>query len=219
MPTPSITVRGLLLDMDGTLVNSDAVVARIWRDWAAEQGLDPDEVLRVAHGRQGHLTMAMVLPERSTEQNLADNRALLAKETADLEGIVPVPGAPAFLAAIERLPHALVTSADRGLSTARMDAARLRMPEIRITSEDVSASKPDPEGFLKGAAELGFLPAECAVFEDSGAGIAAGLAAGMPVVGVGPRAAAHGPTAHVPDLEAVRAEPLQDGRVRLSFRD
>lgn len=53
MPTPSITVRGLLLDMDGTLVNSDAVVARIWRDWAAEQGLDPDEVLRVAHGLAG----------------------------------------------------------------------------------------------------------------------------------------------------------------------
>ncbi|GAA2595439.1 HAD-IA family hydrolase [Streptomyces axinellae] len=217
MPTPSITVRGLLLDMDGTLVNSDAVVARVWRGWATEQGLDPEEVLRVAHGRQGHLTMATVLPGRPVEQNLADNRALLAKETADLDGIVPVPGAPAFLAAVEPLPHALVTSADRGLSTARMGAARLRMPQIRITSEDVSASKPDPEGFLKGAAELGFAPAECAVFEDSGAGIAAGLAAGMPVVGIGPRAAAHSPTAHVPDLEAVRVEPLQDGRIRLSF--
>ena len=219
MPTPSITVRGLLLDMDGTLVNSDAVVARVWRGWATEQGLDPDEVLRVAHGRQGHLTMATVLPGRPVEQNLVDNRALLAKETADLDGIVPVPGAPAFLAAVEPLPHALVTSADRGLSTARMGAARLRMPRIRVTSEDVSASKPDPEGFLKGAAELGFEPAECAVFEDSGAGIAAGLAAGMPVVGIGPRAAAHGPTVHVPDLEAVRVEPLPDGRIRLTFRD
>ncbi|MDJ1130660.1 HAD-IA family hydrolase [Streptomyces iconiensis] len=217
MQMPSITVLGLLLDMDGTLVNSDAVVARIWRGWAAEKGLDPEEVLRVAHGRQGHATMAAVLPERPVEENLAENRALLAKETADTDGIVPVPGAPAFLKAIETLPHALVTSADMGLATARMEAAGLRMPAVRVTSESVSASKPDPEGFLKGAAELGFQPADCVVFEDSGAGIAAGLAAGMPVVGVGPRASAHGPTVHVPDLERVRVEPLQGGRVRLTF--
>lgn len=217
MPMPSITVSGLLLDMDGTLVNSDAVVDRVWRGWAAEKGLDPEEVLRVAHGRQGHATMAALLPGRPVEQNLAENRALLEIETADTEGIVPVRGAAAFLAAIEELPHALVTSADLALATARMGVAGLRMPGVRVTSESVSASKPDPEGFLKGAAELGFDAADCVVFEDSGAGVAAGLAAGMPVVGVGPRAGAHGPTVHVPDLERIRVEPLQNGRVHLTF--
>ncbi|MFE0878983.1 HAD-IA family hydrolase [Streptomyces smyrnaeus] len=217
MPTPPLTVRALLLDMDGTLVNSDAVVARVWRGWAVDKGLDPDEVLRVAHGRQGHLTMATLLPDRPMEQNHAENRGLLAQETADTEGIVPVRGAGAFLAALEDLPHALVTSATPELAAARMAAAGLRMPAIRVTAADVSASKPDPEGFLKGAAELGHPPEECVVFEDSGAGIAAGLAAGMPVVGVGPRAAEHGPTVRVPDLEQVRATRLPDGRVRLMF--
>ncbi|MBO8196428.1 HAD-IA family hydrolase [Streptomyces oryzae] len=217
MSTPPLTVRGLLLDMDGTLLDSDAVVARVWRGWAAEQGLDPDEVLRVAHGRQGHMTMAALLPHRPMEQNYAENRVLLAQETADTDGIVPVPGAPAFLAALEDVPHALVTSATPELAAARMAAAGLRMPALRITAADVSASKPDPEGFLKGAAELGFPPEQCAVFEDSGAGVAAGLAAGMPVVGVGPRAAEHGPTVHVPDLEQMRVTPLADGRVRLTF--
>ncbi|MER7410597.1 MULTISPECIES: HAD-IA family hydrolase [Streptomyces] len=217
MPQQSITAGGLLLDMDGTLVNSDAAVARIWRGWAAEKGLDPDEVLRVAHGRQGHATMAALLPERPMEENLAENRALLAKETLDTEGIVPVGGAAAFLAAIERLPHALVTSADTGLATARMRAAGLRMPEVRITSECVSASKPDPEGFLKGAAELGVPAGGCVVFEDSGAGIAAGLAAGMPVVGIGPRAAEYGPTVHVPDLRGVHVAALDDGQIQLTF--
>ncbi|MGP3989887.1 HAD-IA family hydrolase [Streptomyces sp. 3N207] len=217
MPIPPLTVRALLLDMDGTLVNSDAVVARVWRGWAVGQGLDPDEVLRVAHGRQGHMTMATLLPDRPMEQNYAENRVLLAQETADTAGIVPVPGAPAFLAALQDLPHALVTSATPALAEARMAAAGLGMPAVRITAADVSASKPDPEGFLKGAAELGFPPDQCAVFEDSGAGIAAGLAAGMPVVGVGPRAGEHGPTVHVPDLEQVRATRLADGRVRLTF--
>lgn len=216
MQTTPITVRGLLLDMDGTLVDSDAVVARVWRGWAVEKGLDPEEVLRVAHGRQGHLTMATLLPDRPMERNLAENSALLAQETADTEGIVPVAGAPAFLAAIQDLPHALVTSASPALAAARMAAAGLVMPELRITAADVSASKPDPEGFLKGAAELGFPAAECVVLEDSAAGIAAGRAAGMPVVGVGARAAAHGPALHVPDLDHLRVEPLPDGWLRVT---
>ncbi|WP_344629514.1 HAD-IA family hydrolase [Streptomyces glaucosporus] len=211
----TLTARALLLDMDGTLVDSDAAVERVWRGWAAEHGLDGDEVMKVVHGRQGYATMAELLPGRPMEVNIAENRRLLAQETADTEGVVPVPGAPAFLAAIEDVPHALVTSASAPLATARMAAAGLRMPRVRITAESVGASKPHPEGFLKAAAELGFEPGECVVFEDSGAGVEAGRAAGMRVVGVGPRAAAFSPTVHAPTLEHVRVEPGDGGAVRL----
>ncbi|WP_141204727.1 HAD-IA family hydrolase [Streptomyces griseorubiginosus] len=210
-----LTARALLLDMDGTLVNSDAVVERIWRRWAAQHGLDGDEVMKVVHGRQGHASMALLLPGRPVEQNLADNTRLLAEETADMDGVVAVPGAPEFLASLRGLPHALVTSADVPLSTARMAAAGLTLPEVRITAESVGASKPDPEGFLKGAAELGVAPADCVVFEDSGAGIAAGKAAGMRVVGIGPRAGVHGPDVVVPDLTQVRVEALEGGGISL----
>src|SRR5690348_15808837 len=96
-----------------------------------------------------------------------------------------------------------------------MAAAGLALPEVRITAESVGASKPDPEGFLKGAAELGVAPEDCIVFEDSGAGIAAGRAAGMRVVGVGPRAGLYGPDALVEDLNDVRVEPAPDGTIRL----
>ncbi|MFJ4644161.1 HAD-IA family hydrolase [Streptomyces bobili] len=208
--TTVLTARALLLDMDGTLVNSDAVVERVWRRWADRHGLDGDDVMKVVHGRQGYASMAVLLPHRPMEQNLADNARMLAEETADLDGVVPVPGAPAFLASLRDVPHALVTSADAPLSTARMAAAGLALPEIRVTAESVGASKPDPEGFLKGAAELGVAPADCVVFEDSGAGIAAGRAAGMRVVGVGPRAAAHRPDVVVGDLTAVRVEVAGD---------
>lgn len=210
-----LTARALLLDMDGTLVNSDAVVERVWRRWALRHGLDPEEALKVVHGRQGYATMAVLLPDRPMEQNHAENRELLAEETADLDGVVPVPGAPAFLAALAALPHALVTSADAPLARARMGAAGLRMPDVRVTAESVSASKPDPEGFLKGAAELGFAPRDCVVFEDSEAGVEAGRAAGMRVVGVGPRAAAFAPDVYVPDLTHLRVEADGDGGIRL----
>lgn len=218
MPTTSLTAHGLLLDMDGTLINSDAVVERIWREWAAQHGVDPEEVLRVAHGRQGYSTMAAVLPHRPMEENHAENRALLAREATDVDGVVAVPGASAFMLAVAALPHALVTSADTALATARMAACDIPMPDVRVTAECVRASKPDPEGFLRGAAELGCQPADCVAFEDSEVGIAAARAAGMRVVGVGPRAAAYGPTVHVPDLRQVRVEPLPgSGGFRLSF--
>ncbi|GAA1904903.1 HAD family hydrolase [Streptomyces durmitorensis] len=212
-----LTARALLLDMDGTLVNSDAVVERCWRRWSERYGLDFDAVIKVVHGRQGYASMAVLLPERSMEENHAENREMLAAETADMEGVVPVPGAAAFLASLEGLPHALVTSADVPLSTGRMAAAGLPLPAVRVTAESVGASKPDPEGFLKGAAELGFDPADCVVFEDSGAGIAAGRAAGMRVVGVGPRAGEFEPTVQVADLTQVRVEPVAGGALRLTF--
>ncbi|MER5510270.1 HAD family hydrolase [Streptomyces sp. NPDC002766] len=213
-----LTARALLLDMDGTLVNSDAVVERIWRRWAERHGLDADEVMKVVHGRQGHASMAVLLPDRPMEQNHADNARMLAEETADTDGVVEVPGAAEFLASLDGLPHALVTSADVPLSTARMAAAGLPLPRVRITAESVGASKPDPEGFLKGAAELGIAPADCVVFEDSAVGIAAGRAAGMRVVGVGPRADFHEPDIVVRDLTQVRIETKTDGTIRICVR-
>ncbi|CAL9548770.1 HAD-IA family hydrolase [Streptomyces sp. enrichment culture] len=214
-----LTARALLLDMDGTLVNSDASVERVWRRWAARHGLDGDEVLKVVHGRQGYASMALLLPDRPMEQNHADNARMLAEETADTEGVVEVPGAAAFLASLAGLPHALVTSADVALSTARMAAAGLALPDVRVTAESVGASKPHPEGFLKGAAELGVDPADCVVFEDSAAGIAAGRAAGMRVVGVGPRAPFLDPDVAVRDLTGVRVAPAPDGTLRLTVTD
>ncbi|MFG3167037.1 HAD-IA family hydrolase [Streptomyces sp. NPDC048200] len=213
--TTVLTARALLLDMDGTLVNSDVVVERCWRRWADRHGLDGDEVMKVVHGRQGYASMAVLLPDRPMEQNYADNTRMLAEETADMDGVVEIPGATEFLASLAGAPHALVTSADVALSNGRMAAAGLGLPDVRVTAESVGASKPDPEGFLKGAAELGVAPEDCIVFEDSGAGIAAGRAAGMRVVGVGPRAGFHAPDVLVRDLTQVRVESLGDGTLRL----
>lgn len=209
--TVTILARAVLLDMDGTIVDSTAVVERLWLEWAAPHGLEPDRVLSVVHGRQGHQSMAILLPERDHDVNIAENAQMLARETGDVDGVVPVPGASAVLASLEGLPHAIVTSADVALMTARMDAAGLPLPEVLITAESVSASKPDPEGFLAGAEALGIAPGDCLVFEDSEAGIQAGLAAGMRVIGVGPHAAAHHPTFVVPDLTHVRVAADADG--------
>ena len=215
-PTAVLTARALLLDMDGTLVDSGAAVGRVWRRWAAAQGLDGDAVLGVVHGRQGYASMAILLPDRPMELNHADNRRMLAEETADTDGVVPIEGAPAFLAALGGLPHALVTSADDALARARMGAAGLALPPVVVTAEHVTFSKPDPEGFLKGATELGAAPGDCVVLEDSEAGVAAGLAAGMRVVGVGRATAGYGATVSIDHLGQLRVEAGPDGTLTLT---
>jgi sugar-phosphatase len=206
-----IPASAVLLDMDGTLVDSSAVVERIWGDWAVSHGLVPAEVYPVVHGRQGWQSMAILLPERDVEINRRENGELLARETVEVEGIVEIAGAGVLLAALAGHPHALVTSASHALASARMTAAGLRMPEAAVTAESVTASKPHPEGFLAGAALLGVAPADCVAFEDSHAGVAAAKAAGMRVVGVGADAAGHGADWTVADLAGVRVVAGESG--------
>ncbi len=209
--TETIHARAVLLDMDGTLVDSTAVVERLWLAWAEPHGIAPEHVLSVVHGRQGHQSMSIMLPERDHAINLRENDEMLATETNDVDGVIEISGAKALLEALLPYPHAIVTSANVALMTARMQAAGLTVPAIAVTAESVSASKPDPEGFLLGASLLGIDPADCVVFEDSGAGIQAGLAAGMRVLGVGPHAASHGPTYRVDDLTRVTVASTTDG--------
>ena len=209
--TEIIHARAALLDMDGTLVDSTSVVERLWLAWAEPHGIAPETVLSVVHGRQGHQSMAIMLPERDHAINLRENDVMLANEAEDVDGVIMIPGADALLRTLEPFPHAIVTSANVALMTARMRQAGLTVPTLAVTAENVSASKPDPEGFLRGAELLGVSPADCVVFEDSGAGIRAGLAAGMRVIGVGPHATAHEPTFLVDDLTQVKIDADGDG--------
>lgn len=209
--TITIAARAVLLDMDGTLVDSTAVVERLWLEWSRPHGLDEERVLRTVHGRQGQESMALLLPERDTSVNVRENAEMLRRESEDVDGVFAIPGAAELLRALEPFPHAIVTSADVRLMRARMTAAGLAVPDRAVTAEDVARSKPDPEGFLKAAADLGVEPGACVVFEDSAAGIAAGRAAGMIVVGVGADAAGFGPTHHVADLTAVHVRPAEVG--------
>lgn len=213
----ALTARAALLDMDGTLVDSAAVVERLWLEWAEPHGLDQATVLKTVHGRQGWQSMSILLPERDHAINLEENQQLLARESAETDGVIEIPGAAALLRALRSLPHAVVTSANVALMTARMAAAQLTIPELAITAERVSNSKPDPEGFLLAASSLGVDPVDCVVFEDSGAGIRAGLDAGMTVIGVGPHAPSFEPAHHVDDLTQIEIAPSDDGfEVRIS---
>src|SRR4029077_12981592 len=96
----------------------------------------------------------------------------------DKEGVTALPGAAELLAHLPDDRFAIVTSATRPLAVARLGYADLSLPRHMITAEDVVHGKPPPEPFLKGAALLGFSPADCLAFEDTPAGISSARAAG-----------------------------------------
>lgn len=176
------SIAAVLLDMDGTLVDSDGAVERAWRIWADRYGIDDDRVLAVAHGNPAETTVRRVAPHLTEAEVMAAATLQLELQYDDLTDLVPTPGAGELLAELDRrrLPWAVVTSADRRLARARLDAAGIA-PPVLITVEDVTRGKPDPEGYLAAAARLGADPPSCLVVEDSPPGVAAARAAGMPV--------------------------------------
>lgn len=208
----------LLCDLDGTLIDSSGPVERSWRVWAGEYGFEPEKVLAISYGRRSEDTIDELLPPPRRARALARIDEL---ELVDLDGIVPIPGAPELVAGLDRRLWAVVTSGNRELMTARIEAAGIGVPEVLVTADDVRVGKPDPEGYLKAARLLAADPAECLVIEDAPAGVAAGKAAGARVVAVTvthTAAELWAADAVVPDLRAVAVELREGGGPRLRVR-
>lgn len=174
-----IPCRGLLLDLDGVLVDSTPAVARVWAGWAREHGFDPEEVVRQAHGRPSISTIRELLPNGD---HAAEDREVERREIADLDGVIPLPGAMELLRVLPPERWTIVTSCTRPLAGVRIAAAGLPLPKHLVSSTDVRKGKPDPEPYLTGARILGVDAADCVVIEDAPAGIRAGKAAGARVL-------------------------------------
>ncbi|MGX1261254.1 beta-phosphoglucomutase-like phosphatase (HAD superfamily) [Sinorhizobium fredii] len=105
----------LLFDMDGTLLNSMAVVERVWGAWAVRNGLDPHELMISVHGVRASDTIRKL--GLAVDPDI-EARELALAEIADVEGIVEIPGAVAFLNSLP--PRALD---DRHVGAARTGSA------------------------------------------------------------------------------------------------
>lgn len=165
--------------MDGVLLDSTHAVARVWRQWAIEHGFEPEEVVRAAHGRPSISTIRDYLPGSDYE---SENREVERRELADLEGIVPWPGAIELLRSLPPERWAIVTSCTRLLAEVRLRAGGLPRPEVFVSSDDIEHGKPAPDAYLKGAESLKLNAADLIVVEDVPAGVRSGKAAGCRVI-------------------------------------
>lgn len=195
----------LLCDLDGVLVDSTAAIARVYRTWAAQRGLDGDVVVATAQGTPSREVVRVCAPELDA---IAESGLIEAAHVGDQDGVVAIAGARELLAQTPDDRIAVVTSCSDALAAARLRAAGLAVARVLVTADMVGRGKPDPEGYLRAASELGASADACVVLEDAPAGVAAGRAAGMRVIGVltsHGRDALVGADAYVEDLRGVAA--------------
>src|ERR1041384_5843790 len=110
-----------LFDMDGTLLDSSAVVQRVWLTWAKNHGIDPDALLKVLHGVRAEDTVRRFAGEKMDVAKETD--WILQGELNDVEGVVGLDGIVEFVGRLKDNEWAVVTSATRALAGGRLRAA------------------------------------------------------------------------------------------------
>jgi sugar-phosphatase len=156
-------------------------------------------VLAILHGVRSADVIRAVAPGVDAEAAAAE---LDAAEEVDTEGLEVVAGARGLLARLSPDGWGIVTSGHRTLAEGRLRAVGLPVPAVMVCGDEVANGKPDPEGFLRGAALLGVAPGDCVACEDAPPGIRAARAAGMRVIAI---ATTHAPSA-LADASAVIAD-------------
>ncbi len=166
--------------MDGVLIDSTGLDERSWIRWAAGRGMhdfDPAS----AHGRRTFDTLRLLAPELDPH---AETLRFEESNEFDCEGIVVFPGVLDLLSGLPESQWSIVTSCSERVMRHRLGFAGVPIPPQIVTGDRVERGKPDPESYRRGAAQLGFEPAECLVIEDSPHGIRAGKDAGCRVLAV-----------------------------------
>ncbi len=190
-PAPvSGRVRGLIFDMDGTMIDSMPYHARSWGAFCRRHGLNMPlaEVLRLTTGRTGTEAVRVLLGEMSDaraiellHQKEQDYRDLFAPVFREVAGF-----ARFLRAALDRgLAFGVATAGDKPNIAFAMGHLALETPPQAIVGGDEGLpGKPEPDLFLEAARRLGLPPEDCIVFEDAPFGIEGARRAGMRAVAI-----------------------------------
>lgn len=187
-------IRGAIFDLDGVLVNTARYHYLAWKRLAIELGFDfTEQENERLKGVSRDQALEILLEIGGVSVSAQRKRELAALKNERYLEYIQTLTKNDLLPGVEKY---LQTLRARGIATAIGSASKnttliLKLLEIQslfdviIDGNKVSKAKPDPEVFLRAAAELKIPPAECIVFEDAEAGVQAARSAGMMVVGIG----------------------------------
>lgn len=188
--TPDLApVAAVVFDMDGVLTDTETIWDEVRRGLAAEDGVPwPDDATEAM--------MGMSTPEWS------DYMATTVGVTGDAETVVErtieamaaryrehLPTLPGAVEAVERMaarwPVGITSSSPRRLIDTTLTALGLtELVQVSVSTEEVPAGKPAPDGYLRTCELLGVSPAQAVAIEDSSNGLRSAAAAGMRVIAV-----------------------------------
>lgn len=214
-----LTCKAIIFDLDGVLVDSNAIVERHWRQWAEQRGIPYEEIAAIHHGRPTIEIIREVAPHLDAEAEAEEKEGY---EAADTDDLAAFDGAAALVDGLPAARWTIATSGRRRTATRRLAHVGLPLPETLVTADDVECGKPAPDPYLLAAERLGVEPQRCVVFEDAPAGVEAARQAGARVVAV---ASTNSPDALaaadvvIHRLQDVRAEADGNGRLRVRWQE
>lgn len=182
-------MRALLFDLDGTLVHTDPLHFRAWREALAPHGVEVDAAAYARHvsGRFNPAIVADLLPHLSEAEGRAFTDAKEARFRALAGTLAPLPGLDRVLRRAREagLTLAVVTNAPRPNAEFVLRAVGLVDAFDAVgLGEEAAAAKPDPAPYREMLARLGVDAAEALAFEDSPGGVRSARRAGLRVVGI-----------------------------------
>jgi beta-phosphoglucomutase len=181
----------VIFDMDGTMVDNTPYHFKSWQSLFKKY--DKGDLTEQTY--KGEISGTPIIDTVSrifAEADVVTRQSLLKEK----EGLYREFYSP-YIGPINGLENLLIELKDAGVKLAIASSATVedidfilshvkvgQYFDVIIDGNRVSKGKPNPQIFLKAAADLGMRPEDCIVFEDSIAGITAGNAAGMKVVGI-----------------------------------
>ncbi|MCM0589682.1 MAG: HAD-IA family hydrolase [Gloeotrichia echinulata CP02] len=182
-------LRGILFDLDGTIVNSDPIHYQAWEQMLASYSIEMDETfykLRIS-GRINPEIVKGILPQLSPAagQKLIDEKEVLFRELAS--ELKPLKGLSELLAWTDthQLKLALVTNAPRLNAEFMLEVLGIKEAfDVVVLAEDCIAGKPDPAPYQVALDKLGMTAEEAIAIEDSPSGIRAAVGAGIRTIGI-----------------------------------
>ena len=187
-------IKGCLFDLDGVIVDTAVYHYQAWKRLANELGFDftehQNEQLK---GISRMESLDLILGWGGVTKTDSEKAELATRKNnwyVDMISVMKpteiLPGAKEFLEEIKRAGYKIALgSASKNSGIILKNVGLADLFDAIIDGNSVSASKPNPEVFLIGAEDVVLAPTECVVFEDAIAGVEAGKAGGMKVVGIG----------------------------------
>ncbi|MET7381233.1 HAD family phosphatase [Streptomyces sp. NPDC005526] len=203
-------LQAVLLDMDGTLVDTEGFWWDVEVEVFAALGHTLDDSWRhVVVGGPMTRSAGFLIEATGADVTLAEITVLLNRGFEERIGsaLPLMPGAARLLAELaeHEIPTALVSASHRRIIDRVLTSLGPQHFALTVAGDEVARTKPHPDPYLLAAAGLGADPARCAVVEDTATGVAAAEAAGCQVVAV-PSVAPIAPAQRrtvVPSLEHV----------------
>jgi HAD superfamily hydrolase (TIGR01509 family) len=182
-----MAVESVIFDMDGVLVESEALWDKAREDLVKETGgrwgAGAQRAMMGMASNQWSVYVRDELEVPMTAEAISDEivRRLIAQYKANFPAI---PGAADVVkAAAAKWPLAVASSSNRELIDMVIEIGGLAPYFVTtVSSEEVGRGKPAPDVFLAAAEKLGTDPANCVVIEDSKNGMKAAVAAGMKII-------------------------------------